>query len=46
MNTVIRTENLSKRYGGAYSVQRVNLAVGEGEVYGFLGPNGQENRRL
>ncbi|CAI8718614.1 Bacitracin transport ATP-binding protein BcrA [Brevibacillus sp. IT-7CA2] len=40
MNTVIRTENLSKRYGGAYSVQRVNLAVGEGEVYGFLGPNG------
>ncbi|RAT94725.1 ABC transporter ATP-binding protein [Brevibacillus sp. Leaf182] len=40
MNTVIQTENLSKRYGEAYSVQRVNLAVGEGEVYGFLGPNG------
>ncbi|ATF13790.1 ABC transporter ATP-binding protein [Brevibacillus brevis X23] len=40
MNTVIRTENLSKRYGGVYSVQRVNLVVGEGEVYGFLGPNG------
>ncbi|MFF0826248.1 ABC transporter ATP-binding protein [Brevibacillus sp. NPDC003359] len=40
MNTVIQTENLSKRYGGVYSVQRVNLAVGEGEVYGFLGPNG------
>lgn len=40
MNTVIRTENISKRYGGVYSVQRVNLAVGEGEVYGFLGPNG------
>ncbi|TQR36836.1 ABC transporter ATP-binding protein [Brevibacillus brevis] len=40
MNTVIRTENLSKHYGGVYCVQRVNLAVGEGEVYGFLGPNG------
>lgn len=40
MNTVIQTENLSKRYGEAYSVQRVNLAVEEGEVYGFLGPNG------
>ncbi|EJL20648.1 ABC transporter ATP-binding protein [Brevibacillus sp. BC25] len=40
MNTVIRTENLSKRYGGVYSVERVNLSVGEGEVYGFLGPNG------
>ncbi|WP_409174039.1 ABC transporter ATP-binding protein [Brevibacillus fortis] len=40
MNTVIRTVNLSKRYGGVYSVQRVNLSVGEGEVYGFLGPNG------
>ncbi|MGF9908552.1 ABC transporter ATP-binding protein [Brevibacillus porteri] len=40
MNTVIRTENLSKRYGDVYSVQRVNLSVGEGEVYGFLGPNG------
>ncbi|MGG4454050.1 ABC transporter ATP-binding protein [Brevibacillus porteri] len=40
MNTVIQTENLSKRYGGVYSVHRVSLAVGEGEIYGFLGPNG------
>lgn len=40
MNAVISTQDLSKRYGGTYSVHKVNLAVGEGEVYGFLGPNG------
>lgn len=37
---VIRTEELSKRYGKQTAVDRLSLEVTEGEVFGFLGPNG------
>jgi ABC-2 type transport system ATP-binding protein len=38
---LVHTEGLSKRYrGGITAVDRVNLTVRRGEVYGFLGPNG------
>jgi ABC-2 type transport system ATP-binding protein len=40
MQSVIRTEGLSKRYGSTLALDRLDLAVGEGEVYGYLGPNG------
>lgn len=40
MNTVIETENLTKRYGGLLAVDRVSLRVGRGEIYAFLGLNG------
>lgn len=40
MTAIITTENLSKKYGEAFSVKAVNLQVPEQEVYGFLGPNG------
>jgi ABC-2 type transport system ATP-binding protein len=40
MDTVIRTENLSKRYGSTRGIEELNLAVAQGEVFGFLGPNG------
>jgi ABC-2 type transport system ATP-binding protein len=33
-------ENLVKRFGHFVAVDRVNLEVGKGEVFGFLGPNG------
>jgi ABC-2 type transport system ATP-binding protein len=36
----IRTEGLSKRYGSTLALDRLDLTVGEGEVYGYLGPNG------
>lgn len=38
----IRTENLSKRYNGAdkFSLQKVNLTIPSGDIYGILGPNG------
>jgi ABC-2 type transport system ATP-binding protein len=38
--TVIRMEELTKRYGAQTVVNRLNLEVAEGEVFGFLGPNG------
>ena len=36
----IRTERLSKRYGETLALDRLDLVVAPGEVYGFLGPNG------
>ena len=39
-NGVLRTENLSKRFGGVVATDKVNLAVGEGELRCIIGPNG------
>ena len=36
----IRTEDLCKRYAEVTAVDALNLSVGVGEVYGFLGRNG------
>jgi len=36
----IRTEGLSKRYGSTLALDQLDLNVAEGEVYGYLGPNG------
>ena len=40
MNLAIHTEGLSKRYGSALALDGLDLSVAEGEVYGYLGPNG------
>jgi ABC-type multidrug transport system ATPase subunit len=37
---VIRTEGLTKRYGGLVAVDGVDLRVDQGDLFGFLGPNG------
>ena len=37
---MIRTENLSKRFGKLLAVDDLSLEVERGEVFGFLGPNG------
>ncbi|HEX6640049.1 MAG TPA: ATP-binding cassette domain-containing protein [Thermoanaerobaculia bacterium] len=38
---VIETQDLTKRYGReTLAVDRVSLEVGQGQVFGFLGPNG------
>ncbi|MGH3926275.1 MAG: ATP-binding cassette domain-containing protein, partial [Pseudonocardiaceae bacterium] len=40
-DALVDTRELTKRYrGGIVAVDRVNLTVRRGEVYGFLGPNG------
>jgi ABC-2 type transport system ATP-binding protein len=36
----IRTENLTKHFGGIRAVQSIDLTVETGEVFGYLGPNG------
>ncbi len=37
---VIRTENLTKKYGKITAVDSLNLSIEEGEIFGLLGPNG------
>lgn len=37
---MIRTENLTKVYNGVKAVDSINIAIGRGEVCGFVGPNG------
>jgi len=37
---MIRTENLTKVYNGKTAVDGLDLEVGEGEIFGFLGLNG------
>src|SRR4051794_32025289 len=40
MAAAIRTTELSKRYGSTVALDRLDLEVAEGEVLGYLGPNG------
>jgi len=40
MSFAIETDGLSKSYGPVRAVDSVNLRVGPGEIYGFLGLNG------
>ena len=37
---MIRTQGLTKRFGRVVAVDDLELEVAEGDVYGFLGPNG------
>jgi len=38
--SAIQTVGLTKRYGATLALDALDLTVAEGEVYGFLGPNG------
>ena len=40
MEYVVEALSLSKRYGDVVAVDRLELAVAEGEIYGLIGPNG------
>jgi len=37
---ILKTENLTKKYDDLVAVNRLNLEISEGEVFGLLGPNG------
>lgn len=37
---MIEADNVSKRYGDVVAVDRLDLKVKRGEIFGFLGPNG------
>jgi ABC-2 type transport system ATP-binding protein len=37
---MIKTVDLTKRYGETYAIQSINLDLQEGDLFGFIGPNG------
>src|SRR5262245_65317299 len=37
---MIETINLTKRYGELVALDSLNLAIDQGECFGFIGPNG------
>lgn len=37
---IIRTEGLTKRFGGLTAVDNLTISIEEGELFGLLGPNG------
>ncbi|TDL31912.1 ABC transporter ATP-binding protein [Jeotgalibacillus sp. S-D1] len=40
MTTILKTNNLTKKFGKFTALNGVNLEVKNGEIYGFIGPNG------
>jgi ABC-2 type transport system ATP-binding protein len=40
MSVMIKTVNLTKRYGTLVALSNLNLEIEEGDCYGFIGPNG------
>ena len=38
--TVLKTQNLTKRYGGKSAVENVSLTVEKGDIFGLIGQNG------
>lgn len=38
--TVLKTQNLTKRYGGVTAVDNVSLSVMQGDIFGLIGQNG------
>src|SRR5690606_11516501 len=37
---VIKTVNLTKKYGDMYAIRGITLELQQGDLFGFIGPNG------
>lgn len=37
---MIKTVNLTKKYGDMYAIRNINLELEQGDLFGFIGPNG------
>ena len=40
METILKTKNLTKRFGHKLAVNNVNMTINKGDIYGFIGKNG------
>ncbi len=40
METILKTNNLTKRFGEKIAVNAVNISIKKGDIYGFIGKNG------
>lgn len=39
-DVILKTHNLSKKYGSQLAVNNVNMTIKKGDIYGFIGQNG------
>lgn len=39
-SVILSVENVSKRFGGLLALNKVNMSVQEGQIFGIIGPNG------
>ncbi len=46
MSTVIETRDLTRKFGRYTAVDRVNISIEKGDIFGFLGPNGSGKTTL
>jgi ABC-type branched-subunit amino acid transport system ATPase component len=46
MTTLLRTERLTRRFGGITAVKECSIEVGEGSITGLIGPNGSGKTTL
>ena len=46
MSTLIKCEELSKKYGKKEALRNINLTIEGGHIYGLLGPNGSGKTTL
>ena len=37
---MIKTENLTKKYGELYAIKGIEMNLEKGDLFGFIGPNG------
>lgn len=40
METILKTNNLTKKFGHKIAVNKVNMTINKGDIYGFIGKNG------
>ena len=40
MTTIVRIDQVTKKFGDVTAVDKVSLEIQEGEIFGLLGPNG------
>ena len=40
METILKTNNIVKKYGNKIVLNKINMNINKGDIYGFIGKNG------
>ena len=42
----VETDKLTRKFGSAIAVNEISMRIKQGSIFGFLGPNRSEERRV